>query len=178
MGAAQVRLVFRRLDRAESRVCQTFNRGCRWRWVHWTFSAVSWLGNGPVWYVQMLAFALLGGRSGRMAAAHMAVVGIVGVLVYTVLKQHTVRERPFMAHADIAFGIAPLDRFSFPSGHTLHAVALSVVAASYFPELVWILAPFVALTGLSRIVLGLHYPSDVLAGGVLGLLLARVSFHV
>jgi len=176
MSAAQIRLVFRCLDRVEVRLCHAFNRSSRHRWVHGIFATVSWLGNGIVWYALMLWLAIFEGRTGRLAAAHMALVGAVGVLVYTVLKRRTVRERPFVVHAGIALGSVPLDRFSFPSGHTLSAVAFGIVAVSYFPALVWILAPFVVLIALSRIILGLHYPSDVIAGALLGLLLAQASF--
>jgi undecaprenyl-diphosphatase len=64
--------------------------------------------------------------------------------------------------------VEPLDEFSFPSGHTLHAVAFSVVALAYFPALAVVLTPFIVLTAISRIALGLHYPSDVFAGAAIG----------
>jgi undecaprenyl-diphosphatase len=70
----------------------------------------------------------------------------------------------------------PLDHFSFPSGHTLHAMAFSLVALFYYPHLAWLLLPFTLLVALSRVVLGLHYPSDVMAGAALGVLIAEASF--
>jgi undecaprenyl-diphosphatase len=73
-------------------------------------------------------------------------------------------------------GAAVLDRFSFPSGHTLHAVGFSLVACSYYPGLEILLWLFTLLTGVSRVALGLHYPSDVVAGGALGALIAGASF--
>lgn len=178
MSGAQASMVFRHLDRVELRLCQPFNRACRRRWVQELFAAVSRLGNGIFWYALMLFLAATQGRAGLIAAGHMGLVGAACLLLYTLLKPRLMRERPFVSHADIALGTAPLDRFSFPSGHTLHAVAFSVIALSYFPVLAWVLVPFVALTALSRIVLGLHYPSDVVAGAVLGLLVAQLSFYV
>jgi undecaprenyl-diphosphatase len=68
-----------------------------------------------------------------------------------------------------------LDEFSFPSGHTLHAVSFSLVAIGYFPWLAVPLLAFAALVAISRVVLGLHYPSDVLVSIVVGVALARVS---
>jgi undecaprenyl-diphosphatase len=64
--------------------------------------------------------------------------------------------------------VAPLDAFSFPSGHTLHAVAFTLVALGYWPWLASLLVPFTLLTATSRVALGLHYPSDVIAGAALG----------
>ena len=71
--------------------------------------------------------------------------------------------------------MAPLDEFSFPSGHTLHAVAFSVVAVAHYPVLAWLLVPFTASVAVSRVVLGLHYPSDVLAATGIGGALAAAS---
>ncbi|KHL67479.1 phosphoesterase, partial [Xanthomonas euvesicatoria] len=62
-----------------------------------------------------------------------------------------------------------------PSGHTLHAVSFSIVALAYYPWLAPLLVPFSAGVALSRVVLGLHYPSDVLAATLIGVLLASLS---
>ena len=64
---------------------------------------------------------------------------------------------------------------SFPSGHTLHAVSFTVLATSSFPELAWLLVPFATLVAASRVVLGLHYPTDVAAGAIIGATLASLS---
>jgi undecaprenyl-diphosphatase len=176
MDGAQVSVVFSRLDQAELRWCQQFNRACRRPGVQCFFATISRLGNGTFWYALMLYVATTQGRAGCLAAVHMALVGTAGLALYTLMKPRLSRERPFVAHTDIAPGAAPLDRYSFPSGHTLHAVAFSMVAMRYFPVLAWIVVPFAALTAVSRIALGLHYPSDVMAGAVLGVALAQVSF--
>jgi len=75
-------------------------------------------------------------------------------------------------------GATPLDRYSFPSGHTLHAVAFTVVATAHVPALAPILWPFAALVAASRVVLGLHYPTDVLAGALIGAALAGTSLSI
>ena len=102
----------------------------------------------------------------------MAATGLAGHLIYSRLKASLVRERPFIRHAGINLEMPPLDRYSFPSGHTLHAVCFSWQAVAHFPALGWLLLPVAALIALSRVVLGLHYPTDVIAGATLGALLA------
>ena len=88
------------------------------------------------------------------------------------------RERPFITHPAISCAAAPLDRYSFPSGHTLHAVSFAVLGAHYLPELAVPLAGFAFLVALSRVVLGLHYPTDVAAGALLGGGLALASLRI
>ena len=80
-----------------------------------------------------------------------------------------------MVDERIELGTAPLDKYSFPSGHTLHATAFSIVVLYYMPELGWLVIPFALLVAMSRIILGLHYPTDVLAGALIGALLSTVA---
>jgi undecaprenyl-diphosphatase len=94
------------------------------------------------------------------------------------VKHSTVRSRPYEANPLVLARASVLDRFSFPSGHTLHAIAFSLVACSYYPGLGILLWGFTLLTALSRVALGLHYPSDVIAGGALGGLIALASFLI
>jgi undecaprenyl-diphosphatase len=108
----------------------------------------------------------------------MIFVGAIGSATYAMVKRGTSRPRPYETLREIAAHARALDAFSFPSGHTLHAVAFALVAGAYYPRLVPILAGFALLTGLSRVMLGLHYPSDVLAGAALGALIAAASFRI
>jgi undecaprenyl-diphosphatase len=162
----------------ERRLCLAMNRWGARRALIRLFRVVSRLGDGVFWYALMLMLALFAGRRGLQAALHMACVGIVAALLYRTLKRWTRRPRPFRAHADITPYIAPLDEFSFPSGHTLHAVCFTLIALAYFPWLAPLLLPFTLLVAMSRVVLGLHYPSDVLAATVIGCALAGSSLSL
>jgi undecaprenyl-diphosphatase len=167
-----------RIQRWDELLCVRVNRGARHRPVVLFFRALSWLGDGIFWYALMLALLVADARGAALPVLHMAFVGAVCVCCYKMVKRSTVRHRPFEANPLVLAGAAVLDRFSFPSGHTLHAVGFSLVACSYYPGLELVLWPFTLLTAVSRVALGLHYPSDVLAGGALGALIAGASFAV
>jgi undecaprenyl-diphosphatase len=153
------------LDR---RVCVIANHWGARRMVSSCFGLISRLGDGVFWYVLMAVLALLGGQRGVVAAMHMAVTGLAALLLYRLLKRWTRRPRPYRACPGVIAHVPPLDEFSFPSGHTLQAVGFSIVACAWFPPLAPLLLGFTALVAVSRVILGLHYPSDVLAAIVIG----------
>ena len=156
----------------DRRVCVAANRWGGRRAVGAFFGIVSRLGDGLFWYALMLALIAVDGRRGLFAAMHMTASGLAALLLYRLLKRYTRRPRPFRACPGVIAHVPPLDEFSFPSGHTLQAVGFTVVALAWYPLLAPLLLAFTALVAASRVILGLHYPSDVLAaigiGGALG----------
>ncbi len=161
----------RSLDRIaqwDLQLCLKLNRVCyrlTWRVL---FRCISVLGDGIAWYGLMAALLLRYRNEAVIPVLHMMIIGLLCTAGYKLLKAHTSRPRPYQVHRSIRHFIAPLDQFSFPSGHTLHAVAFSLIAVAYYPALTAALTVFSALVAASRVVLGLHYPSDVVAGAAIG----------
>jgi undecaprenyl-diphosphatase len=159
----------------DARWCLACNRWARRHVIRAYFAGVSRLGDGVFWYALMATLVLLDGWQGLLASTHMAATGAVALLLYRWLKRWTRRKRPYANDLRIRALARPLDEFSFPSGHTLHAVAFTVVALHTYPLLAPLLLPFTASVALSRVVLGLHYPSDVAAATAIGGLLGAGS---
>jgi undecaprenyl-diphosphatase len=155
--------------------CLRFNRASISPVLRDIFRLISRLGDGVFWYCLMLWLLVEYRADALLPVGHMVAAGLVCTGLYKWLKHKTHRPRPYHRNQGIHCGIAPLDQFSFPSGHTLHAVAFSVVALAYYPALAWLLLPFTALVAVSRLVLGLHYPSDVLAGILIGATVSGLS---
>ncbi len=162
----------------ELRLCLRLNRIGDQASVRRFFMLVSRLGDGIAWYTLMLLLPVVYGRAGAYASLHLALVGIVALLIYRSLKRYTRRPRPYARHQSITAHIAPLDEFSFPSGHTLHALSFTLVATHHYPALAALLWPFALLVAASRVVLGLHYPSDVLAAALIAIALAQSSIAI
>lgn len=148
------------------------------------FKTISRLGDGPFWYVMLLSVWTIQGLAYGLNILYLVVMGSIGTLIYKFLKNKTTRPRPYQVHQVIVLGERPLDHFSFPSGHTLHAAMVTITLGYIQPLLLILMLPFTILVALSRMVLGLHYPSDVIVGAIIGasvastIILLAPSFNV
>lgn len=163
--SSPARLKWIERDRLVSRL---LHRAARRPFVVALLAGVSRLSDGPLWYAVMIALPWLGGADGTACALRMVGLGALNLVVYKIMKRHFARPRPFVACADIRACARSLDEYSFPSGHALYAVAFGVLLCAYYPALALVVWPFGVLVAVSRVVLGLHYPSDVIAGAALG----------
>ncbi|KAA1172043.1 phosphatase PAP2 family protein [Marinobacter salinexigens] len=156
------------VDQREYAFCQAINRAVRFRPVLGYFQLVSKLGDGWFWYALILSMPFFVPQTGPGLALLMALTGLTCTLTYKLLKRWLIRERPFISFPSINCGTPPLDRYSFPSGHTLHAVCFQTMLFMTVPVLALTILPFTLSVAASRVVLGLHYPTDVAAGALIG----------
>lgn len=136
-------------------------RGARW---------TSRLGDGPLYAVLGMVLLLADGGRGATFFSHALAVFALELPLYGLLKNLIRRPRPSDAGESLHAFIQPSDRFSFPSGHTAAAFVMASLVLIHYPA--WMLPALVLAPaiGLSRVMLGVHYPTDILAGAVLGVL--------
>lgn len=162
------RTVARWADR-DRRWAHAVHRIASWPLVVLSFVLASRLSDGALWYAIIAALPLIAGPTGTACALQMLGAGLLNHAVYRCVKRRVCRPRPFQSCPGIRACTRPLDEFSFPSGHTMHATAFAIVLGYHFPQAVWWAAPFALLVAASRMVLGLHYPSDVAVGAAIGI---------
>jgi undecaprenyl-diphosphatase len=175
---ANLNFPLRQISRWDAELCAFCNRRSRNFTVRNLFRIISRLGDGVLWYALMVVLLLQYHAAALPAVIHMILVGLLGTAIYKFIKGKTLRPRPYNVYPAIKCAGKTLDQFSFPSGHTMHAVGFSIVVLAYYPGLFWLVVPFASLVALSRPILGLHYPSDVLAGAALGALIAELSLSL
>lgn len=154
------------------KVCLYLNHFSHSQVVARFFKRISRLGDGIFWYSMLILTWILQGVMYSLQMIYLVLGSLCGTFIYKVLKIKTIRPRPYQVHQVIRLGERPLDHFSFPSGHTLHAVMASTVLGFVQPLLLILMLPFTLLVAASRMILGLHYPSDVLVGAAIGAVVA------
>ena len=97
--------------------------------------------------------------------------------IYALLKKGLKRNRPAEALPNFSSFITPSDQFSFPSGHTSAAFLSATIVATLVPILFWPAYLWASLVGASRILLGVHFPTDTLAGALIGTTIATLTME-
>lgn len=165
---------FNRLDRVERPLCLLANMLAAIPSVHRTFVFVSKLGDGPLWVSLFVLIAVTTPDAGNLPAVLFGAT-LFNLALYKLIKGQTLRNRPCTTWEAINPATPPLDHYSFPSGHTLHAVTITLIILPVLPLLGLALVPLTIMIMASRVILGLHYPSDVMVGTLIGWLVSGVA---
>lgn len=134
------------------------------------FSIITSVNNWYIAYVILLGISFFkGGKKGKLAVIGIIILIIVSdQLGYRVLKEYFQRVRPCDALSDVLTPLGCSGTYSFPSNHALNNFAAAFFFYKLYPKLKWILFTTALVVSLSRIYLGLHYPSDLIGGAVIG----------
>ncbi|MDM3870442.1 phosphatase PAP2 family protein [Porticoccus sp. W117] len=129
---------------------------------------VSFTADGYFYPLIAIALLLLSGPGGERA--FWVILAAYGVerSIYFALKNGLKRDRPAEALPEFKSFIIPSDKFSLPSGHTSAAFLMAGILCHLFAPLVWPLYTWASLVGASRVFLGVHFPTDILAGAIMG----------
>lgn len=162
----------------DHRLMQRVNSWSAPQWVRVWMMWATWGGDGWLWYAMGLIVLLFGGEQRYEALVAAAVSSGSGVLLFLKLKRVCNRQRPSAAEPHCWATLLPPDQFSFPSGHTITAFSIAVPLGLFYPSLMVGLLFCAISIAISRVMLGLHFLSDVLAGCAIGVLLGVIAAAV
>lgn len=166
------------ITRRDHTVMRRLNRWHAPRWVQVWMLLATRAGDGWLWYLLGAVIILFGGGDRFAAVGAAALAAAFGIAIFLTLKKAAGRRRPSAFEPHCWATLLPPDQFSFPSGHTITAFAVVVSLCHFYPELTPGLYFCALSVAASRILLGMHFLSDVVAGAAIGTLLARVAIHL
>jgi undecaprenyl-diphosphatase len=163
------------LETRDHHLMRRLNRWTPPRWMRLWMVAATRGGDGWLWWAIGLLVALAGGPE-RFRAALAGVLAVsAGIALFIALKRACNRKRPCALEPHCWATLLPPDQFSFPSGHTITAFSVAISLATFYPAMLPGLLFCAFSVALSRILLGMHFLSDVLAGAAIGSLLGYTA---
>jgi undecaprenyl-diphosphatase len=153
----------------------------RWpapRWIRVWMRAATRGGDGWLWYGIGILVLLFGGAPRFRAAAAAALAAGVSTALSLRIKKTAGRQRPHVFEPHQWATLLPPDKFSFPSGHTITAFSVAVSLSFFYPSMAAVLLFCAASVAASRVLLGMHFLSDVLAGAAIGSAMAFGSVYL
>lgn len=137
------------------------------------------LGDGYIWALFSLFLFLAEGKDVFLNALWQALIALaVSLVVYEIVKLTTKRERPFVVNPKIKAEVPPLDKYSFPSGHTMNNLAVASAVFFEVPQYGWVMILLPFTWGLLRVYFGVHWLTDILCGFLLGILSYVISHFI
>lgn len=160
------------ISHRDHRLMRRVNQWHAPRWIRIWMICATRGGDGWLWYAMGLLLLVVGGADRFRATASAGLAAALGSLLFLRLKKAAGRARPCAIEPHCWATLLPPDQFSFPSGHTITAFAVSISLSLFYPSLAIGLLFCAASVAASRILLGMHFLSDVLAGAAIGVVLA------
>lgn len=165
------------LSRPDYRLMKQVNRWNAPRWVRWWMLLATRAGDGWLWGLIGIAI-LLSSDPLRYRAFEAATCAVsIGIVVFLKVKHKVCRVRPRDIEPHCWANIVTTDQFSFPSGHSTTAFAVALSVGSFYPEVMPLLLVLATNIAVSRVIVGMHFLTDVLVGSGMGAMLGYVAFR-
>jgi undecaprenyl-diphosphatase len=148
------------------------------RWVRLWMLLATRAGDGWLWGAIGIAVLFATSDTLRFRALEAAAAAVAaGILIFHKVKRICCRTRPCDIIPHCWATIVTRDRFSFPSGHSTTAFAVAVSLGSFYPEIMPLLLILAANVAVSRVIVGMHFLTDVIVGSGTGALLGYAAFR-
>jgi undecaprenyl-diphosphatase len=163
-----MKALFKYINHRDINILRIINNSWKCSFLDTIMPAMTYLGS----FQFMFVFCTLAFLLSTTLLHVMAINAMISIILSTglgkLLKITVTRLRPFIDIPNLNIRKIGIDKYSFPSGHTTGAFSLAVIIALYFPIMGFITIPLACCVGISRMYIGVHYPTDVIVGAFLG----------
>jgi undecaprenyl-diphosphatase len=166
------------IETRDHRLMRRVNQWRAPRWVRLWMVYATRCGDGWLWCALGIVLLIFGGRQRFEAVGAASLAVALGTSVFMFVKRASRRKRPCQLEPHCWATVLPPDQFSFPSGHSITAFAIAMTIGGFYPPLQDCLLICAACIAISRILLGMHFLSDVVVGSVIGALLGYGCFRL
>ena len=158
-------------------ILRIINNSWKCKFLDIIMPAMTYLGSFPFMFI----FCTVAFLFSNTLLHVMAIKAMISITISTgigkLLKISVNRLRPFIDIPNLNIKKIGIDKYSFPSGHTTGAFSLAVIIALYFPIFGFITIPLAFCVGISRMYIGVHYPTDVIVGVFIGSICSLLTYR-
>jgi len=169
--------LFEYISQRDIKILRIINNSWKCRFLDIIMPCMTYLGSFPFMFIFCTASFLFNSTDLRVMAIKAMISITISTGIGKILKISVTRLRPFINIPNLNIKKIGIDKYSFPSGHTTGAFSLAVIIALYFPVFGFITLPLACFVGISRIYIGVHYPTDVIMGMFIGSLCSFLTYR-
>ena len=136
---------------------------------------ISRTGDGPLYALIGILAYISDQQLGSSFVQVSLLAFLIELPIYWLIKNITRRRRPFDFSQSLTSFIQPADQYSLPSGHAAGVALMATTVGTFYPILVPIVLVWAILVAASRVILGVHFLTDVLLGAILGVACAKLA---
>ena len=165
---SSMKSIFEYISHRDINILRIINNSWKCRVLDIIMPSMTYLGSFPFMFIFCTVAFLLSSTLLHVIAIKAMISITISTGIGKLLKVSVTRLRPFIDIPNLNIKKIGIDKYSFPSGHTTGAFSLAVIIALYFPIFGFITIPLACCVGISRMYIGVHYPTDVIMGIFIG----------
>ncbi|WP_243129181.1 phosphatase PAP2 family protein [Hathewaya massiliensis] len=165
------------LKKRDERVLRFFNDYIKCNELDFLMPKITYLGSIPFSYIFCAALLCIPNKTTRNIGLKCSISLVISSIVAIIIKKTINRERPFLILKNLNIKKIHIDAYSFPSGHTTMAFSIGIMLSLCLPHLDYIFILLSLAVGISRMYIGVHYPTDVIMGMIIGTLCSYATYY-